>query len=164
MKYRSELPFGEGYRDLVEVCTHETYALGNIDIIDGLKDGLLQHSYLYGKLRQFSEEYMENGFIDDMSETDWNQFFTECKEELSRIYNIRPDYVLWLAGSYEAVKQYDLHDEVEPNSTDCYEETEYVISDLGFDGALYIYETLPEPVCTLADLLQASEGKDLDLG
>lgn len=163
MKYRSELPFGEGYRDFVEVCTHETYELGNGDILDGLKDGLLQHSYLYGKLRQFFEEYQLNGFINDMSETDWKQFFIECKEELARIYNIQPDYVLWLADSYNAVKQYDLHDEVNPDNVDCYEESEYVITDLGFDGALYIYEMLPEPICALAELQQLNAEPELEL-
>lgn len=163
MKYRSELPFGEGYRDFVEVCTHETYELGNSDILDGLRDGLLQHSYLYGRLRQLAEEYRINGYYADMSETDWKHFFTECKEELARIYHIQPDYVLWLADSYAAVRQYAPDGGLCPEDVDCYEESEYVVSDLGFDGALYIYETPPEPFCTLAEFQQLHAEQELEL-
>ena len=152
MKHRSEIPFGEGFRDFVEVCTHETYTLGNIDIIDGLKDGLLQHSYLWSRLNDLSIEDTLHGFVDDMSITDWHDFFRECQTELEHIYNVPFTYVLWLAEE-DGVKSYHSLGEtpVQDEDIDCYEESPYIISDLGFDGALYAYENIPKPICTLAE-------------
>lgn len=167
MKYRSELLYGSGFRDFVEVCTYDTYWREDYSIIDGLKDGLLQHSYLYKKLSELSEIHRIKGHLPNFTETDCRQLFTACKDEIARIYNIRPDYVLWLCDTPDMVRTYEnqsLTDEpLYDTEIDCYEETDNIIS--SEDGeALYIYEELPAPVTSLDKINDYhKESDDLEL-
>lgn len=57
VKFRSEAPYGEGYRDAVQVMTHEVYTLGNVDILD-----YLYENYLNGDLRDKAYDYAEKGY------------------------------------------------------------------------------------------------------
>lgn len=148
MKYRSESLYGSGCRDFIEVCTHDVYWREDYSIIDGLKDGLLQHSYLYERLSELSELYRINGYLPNFAETDCRQLFTACKDEIVRIYNIRPDYVLWLCDTPDMVRIYRGHEPLYDAEIDCYEETDFVVSSKDAE-ALYIYEDLPVPVASL---------------
>lgn len=163
MKYRSESLYGNGYRDFTEVCTYDVYWRDNYSIIDGLKDGLLQHSYLYEKLSELSEEYRIGGYLPSLTESDCRRLFTACKDEIARIYNIRPDYVLWLCDTADMVRNYRGHEPLYDSEIDCYEETDYVISSENGE-ALYIYEDLPAPITSLDRMNDYSkESDDLEL-
>lgn len=44
MKYRSEILWGEGYRDAPSVMAHETFSLENTDIVSTLAETILKNS------------------------------------------------------------------------------------------------------------------------
>lgn len=163
MKYRSESLYGNGCRDFIEVCTYDVYWREDYSIIDGLKDGLLQHSYLYEKLSELSELHRVNGYLPNFTENDCRQLFIACKDEIARICNIRPDYVLWLCDTPDMVRTYQNHEPLYDTEIDCYEETDDIISSR--DGeALYIYEELPAPITSLDKINDChKESDDLEL-
>ena len=143
VKFRSEAPFGEGYRDAAQVMAHEVYELGNVDILD-----YLYGNYLNGDLRDKSYDYANelanNGFIDDMSLEDVREFFRNCLTQVREKTGKDIRYVLWLADE-NAVREYYCYgmkpDEYEVDAYDI--SNAIVLSDIGSDGKLYGYEKEP---------------------
>ena len=112
--YRTEQIYGEGYRDLKKVVTHEIKELGNEDIIDHL---------LEIKAINKREEVFK--FVNYLYELG----LTEC---------------MWLCDSKEDVINEYLQDEPEINNYEDYiDEYDlnniFIISDLGTEGKLVAY-------------------------
>lgn len=145
VRYRSETPFGDGVRDILSVLVHETYEMGNSDIVRYLVE-----NYLFGPLKDdaitLCKELEENGFVDDYGESDWQDFFLCAIHEINLIKNCNLRFCLWLADK-DVVKDYYCKNCDEYDLCG-YETSPIILSDLGHDGALYAYETVPIPIST----------------
>lgn len=146
VKFRSEAPFGEGYRNPAEVMAHETFELGNTDILDYMLD-----HYLKGDIRNnaysYADELSNNGFIDDMSFEDMQEFFRECLKQIKAETGKDIQYVLWLAEETTVREFYCQNLNTEDYDVDAYDVSDaIVLSDIGYDGKLYGYEKEPERI------------------
>lgn len=143
IKYRSEAPYGEGIRDIISVLVYETYSLGNTDALEYITE-----HYLFGPLkddaRALCKEFEENGFVDDFSELDWEDFYRSAINEIDLVNCCNLRYCLWLADK-SIVKDYYC-DKLDEFDICGYEISLIKLSDLGHDGALYAYETMPTPI------------------
>ena len=142
VKYRSETPFGSGYRNAAEVMAYRTYELCCIDILDYLCD-----HYLEGNIRDKAKDYADNlsnnGFISDASLDTMQDFFRSCLSQIKKKTGKDVRYVLWLAD--ENVVRDCYCQEFDDYTIDAYDISEaVVISDLGHDGKLYGFEREPE--------------------
>ena len=90
IRYRTETAYGEGYRDAIEVMTYETYELGNTDILKTLSSEFFtRNQALQDQCNSLIDELEENGYVDDFSEKDWNQFFKTALQEKDSTMRIR---------------------------------------------------------------------------
>lgn len=158
MKFRSEIPFGQGYRSLKDVMVHETYELGNSDILCTLLPKIKPADVkLANEISILINELEKNGFVDDFDENNWNKFFQKVIDTVNIISGKKYKYCLWLA-EYDVVKNYYGKGELTKEEIDAYTESEMIISDIGFDGCLYAYEDLPYPVMyTDEDIKKSNE-------
>lgn len=163
MKYRSELLFGENYRDAAKIMAHETFELGNTDILSTLRTTILKESPISDKLRILEEEVYtglpssdDNGELYDTYQTHDSygddtcesiQFFNDVLGEIKNVTGKDIKYALWLCDDKESVYNYDIHNELTDDDIDVYNESDIILSDIGIGGKLYGYETLPSPVC-----------------
>lgn len=169
MKYRSEVPFGDGVRKAANIMAHECFELGNTDIFDTLSATILKDTPFVEKFEILKEEFETdevsdkdtNGELYNLIEThdsydDDNVpsilFFQTILDEIKRITGKDIKYALWLCDTPEDVKNYDLHDEVNNDNIDVYIESDIVLSDIGVDGKLYGYEENPESCCTVTGI------------
>lgn len=168
MKYRTEILFGDNYRDAAKVMAHETFELENTDILSTLRTTILKESPISDKLRILEEE-VESGDIssDDNGEL-YNiyqthdsygddtcesiQFFNNILDEIKNVTGKDIKYVLWLCDDKESVYNYDTHNELTDDDIDIYNESDIILSDIGIGGKLYGYETLPSPICVASEL------------
>lgn len=152
MKYRSEVPFGEGYRNAAEVICYEIFELGNTDILDTLleKTDYINDIKLRNLMAQIADELEENGFVDDMPEDEKLSFAQTIVDEISTFTNKDIKYVLWLADK-DVVMNYYGRGELLEEDIDAYEESDVILSDCGYDGCLYGYEEMPVPVKELEE-------------
>lgn len=146
MKFRSEVPFGDGYRDIIDVMVYETYELGNTDILETLKRTMEKHDKsIADDMEWMISDMVENGYAEDMGEYDWREFFGKVVSVLNRVHGTELKYCLWLAD-YETVRDYYGQGRLGNEDIDAYEESDIVLSDIGYDGKLYAYANLPKPV------------------
>lgn len=176
MKYRSEILFGDDFRDVAKIMAHETFELGNSDIMNTLRETILKDSPLAKKLDILVYE-LDFGYIskDDINGEMYNLIQTHdsyddndnspsilfIKDVLNEIKNITGKdvkYALWLCDEREHVYDYDIHHELTDDDIDVYEETDIVLSDIGIGGKLYGYETEPKSMCTLSELESGGSG------
>lgn len=123
IEYRTESCYGSGVRGLADILTHEIEELGNEEILDDLvANGLLTDA----ALEVGPHEEIGDAVVREMNLATGKEF----------------KYGLWLA-SKEAVRL--LYDGSE-DDIDAYETSDTVLVDLGYDGRLYAYETMPEPI------------------
>lgn len=146
LKFRSEVPFGDGYRDIIDVMCYETYVLGNTDILETLKGTMEKHDKpLADDMGHMILDMIDNGYVEDMGEDSWKEFFGKVVSVLNRVYGTELKYCLWLAD-YETVRDYYGEGKLEKEDIDAYEESDIILSDIGYDGKLYGYAKLPMPV------------------
>ena len=149
IRYRTETAYGEGYRDAVDVMTYETYELGNTDILKTLSSEFFtRNQALQDQCNNLIDELEENGYVDDFSEEDWNQFFKTALQEIEKITGYKIHYVLWLADKGTALDPEEGYGQYIENENDivAYKIGQIVLSDLGYDGTLYGYTEYPEPL------------------
>lgn len=146
MKYRSEILFGEGYRDAVDVMTHETYELRNTDIPDYLIQSDLVTRETKNKLYELVTNMEE--WPDDVCTYDVRCLYQEVLKDIKKLWGLDIKYVLWLCDNKEDLRRYDIHRSLTDSNIDVYEESDVIFSDIGAEGKLYGYETLPEPIGT----------------
>ncbi len=173
MKYRSENLWGEGYRDAAAVMAHETFELANTDILITLRETILKDSPYAEKLEILEEELNNacvadgdtNGLLYNIitshNSNDENspsvRFFKEILQEIKRITGKDIKYCLWLCDTPEDVKRYDIHNELEDKDIDVYIESDIILSNIGVDGCLYGFETLPGPITTNEKIVKDPE-------
>lgn len=140
--YRAESFSGSGVRKLNEILYFEVFELGNTgalhDMLKILAPGALrdQLSEIITGLETI-DLYREEGL--DMGEYDCLCFLQNAIDEVNRKLKKNYRYGLWLADR-DAVKDYY---GASKNEIDCYEKSDFKIDDLGYEGALYLYEDEP---------------------
>ena len=138
IKYRTEMS-ASSERKAIPVMLFEITELHNTDILDYV----MNHYHLPGILMQNIQEYIDN--IDDIEEGDENVAYMlkeilGCIEDETGV-NVR--YALWLADKDAVEELYDGDElDVYPYETD----NAIILSDLGYDGTLYGFEEMPEPL------------------
>lgn len=138
IRYRSEAPFGEGYRDVVPVMVHEIYEMGNVDILETLISGIYDiPEGLVEDCREIIEDKIES------SEDGVTKLCEKLIREISRNVGHEIKYCLWLADKQVVEDFYCAREEV--FDIDAYE-TGNILSDCGYDGCLYGYKSLPQPL------------------
>ena len=154
--YRTEQLYGEGYRDAASVMAHETFELGNTDILDTLSLTLF-HETLYGeKLKHLADvinckisDATLNEFLDGAIKNDTVgvDYFKGVLQEIRKITGKDIKYALWLCDSIEDIqKEYGCDEScVELAVFDSYRKSSVILSDLGLAGKLYGYESKPVP-------------------
>lgn len=160
-RFRTELFAGEGYRNAVEVMAHETFTLGNIDILETLSATILNGYPVMSKLCKISKELNEEGFVEDFSTKDQQALFQEVLNAVEDVTKKKIRYALWLTDKAN-VYRYALSGEDISNMNNFYSSSEVpatftdydeydisqavVLSDIGVDGILYGFEELPTPI------------------
>ena len=130
--YRSESS-SHPERDAISVMMFEIEELENEDIFDYVLDNYK----LSDELKESIKTYM------DSSEGDLESILKNMLSEIKTQTGKDIKYALWLAEKETVI---DMYDGVE-NGIDVYETKDGVIlSDLGYDGVLFGFEKLPEPV------------------
>lgn len=140
VRYRSEIPFGEGYRDIVPVLVHETVSLGNDDVLI-----YLYKYHLEGELKYDCFELLNRFWQEELAEDIFYKFYEKALDFLKKKTGKNLKYCLWLANK-ETVIDYYGQGELSEDDIDAYECSDVILTDLGYDGALYAYEELPNPI------------------
>lgn len=144
LRYRTETFGGEGFRDAAEVMAFETFELGNTDIPEYLCSHQLKGSSIAPALESVTRELDDNGFVDDMSWDEKVDFFREVLGDLSKVTGMNISHALWLADPDTVLDFYGK--DLTPDSyIDAYEPSPVILTDLGYDGALYGYDHEPHP-------------------
>lgn len=141
--YRTESFSGSGVRKLREVLYFEVFELNNTGTLHDLRK-MLEPGELRDQLSEIIDGletpgllYREEGL--DMGEYDCLCFLQDVIDEVNRKLKKNYRYGLWLADR-DAVKD---HYGASKNEIDCYEKSDFKIDDLGYEGALYLYEDEP---------------------
>lgn len=143
VEYRSEQAFGSGERNIADVLWYEIHELGNYDMLDDIRQRL-SDPVLVEELIDYQVEIMEvNGFVDDMSEDELKEFYQRCLDDINRVCQKSYKYCLWLA-SKDTVVNYYLQNDTGDAEISAYYPSDFVLTDLGYDGRLYFYEEMPE--------------------
>lgn len=120
-------------RDAISVMMFEIEELENEDIFDYVLDNYK----LSDELKESIKTYM------DSSEGDLESILKNMLSEIKTQTGKDIKYALWLAEKETVIDMYD----GEENGIDVYETKDGVIlSDLGYDGVLFGFEKLPEPI------------------
>lgn len=157
--YRSDSIFGDGYRDAVDVMTHEIFDLWNIDILDTLADDVLKDMDIAENLKHLSYDisspkavYFADILEEESESVAKNKAKTFVREILDAVKEKTGKdikYVLWLSDSVD-----DVIAEYEPNDS-ITEFDEYstangvVLLDIGKGGKLFGYEKMPAAIRTV---------------
>lgn len=146
IRYRTEDFSGSMVRDAASVMAYETFELGNIDILEYLRDNFLKDPALIEKVSAFIDEINENGYVDDFSDDDRIQFFHELLDEVEKETGVPVKYALWLTDLDSLTdKEHFYGKYVEcPENIDSYEVGPIILSELDCDGTLYGYTDLPQ--------------------
>jgi len=120
-------------RDAISVMMFEIEELENEDIFDYVLDNYK----LSDELKESIETYMDSseGNLENILKNMLSEIKTQTGKDIK--------YALWLAEKETVIDMYDGKE----NGIDVYETKDGVIlSDLGYDGVLFGFEKLPEPV------------------
>ncbi len=136
--YRTETAYGSQERNIREVMAFEIQELGNTDIPEYLlthyancfSDAILEC------LRALANEQE----IDELSESELYQIIDDVVNCLNRYFDVNLKYCLWLADKEVVKNLYGGTDE----TIDAYSTSLFILSDLGRDGKLFAYESLPQ--------------------
>ena len=160
MGYRTEQLYGEGYKNPIEVMTHEVFNLQNTDTLTTLANGILKESPIGEKLNNIAKVMSQethddtiDAFINAVSENETigHGFFYAVISEIEAIIGHKINYVLWLCDTIDdIIESYSIPDSDEIlNEFDKYEDGIIILSDCGKDGKLYGYEEKPTIIDTI---------------
>lgn len=130
--YRSESS-SHPERDAISVMMFEIEELENEDIFDYVLDNYK----LSNELKENIKAYMDSsdGNLENILKNMLGEIKTQTGKDIK--------YALWLAEKDTVIDMYDGAE----NGIDVYETKDGVIlSDLGYDGVLFGFEKLPEPI------------------
>lgn len=142
IRYRCDDCFGDGVRNVIDVLVYETYELGNIDILDYLANHQLKDSELKEDFLQLKNEIEEELSIQSMGEYDLRELYQNALNEIKNQTGKDIKYCLWLADK-DTVKDYYCQNMMN-YEINGYNTSNVILSDLGYDGALYGYESEEE--------------------
>jgi len=145
VRYRTESFSGLQERDAAEVMAFETFTLGNTDILECIRDTMLSGNPVCETINAFIDGLDRNGYVDDMPILEQIDFFHKILEEIKKATCIEVNYVLWLADKSTVQNFYGKY-MTDENDYDAYQVGPVILSDLGYDGTLYGYTELPEPL------------------
>lgn len=157
--YRSDGIFNDGYRNAVDVMTHEIFELWNADILDTLADGILKDTDIVEDVIHLSDDlqFSKTAYFADIFEEKDKSIAEEKKKAfVRRILDTVKEktgkdikYVLWLSDSVDdVISEYELNDSI--TEFDEYPTANgVVLSDLGRGGKLFGYEALPDAIRTV---------------
>lgn len=131
--YRNETAYGSGITNLFDIIVFEISELGNYDIIDYV---LANYSSISSNAREFLND------IDTNSDEDTIEEAAEIIiNELSDLTGTPLTVGLWLCKDVETVKELYGDDDIR-----AYPVSQVILSDLGSDGILYAYDTMPNEI------------------
>lgn len=151
--YRSDGIFNDGYRNAVDVMTHEIFELWNADILDTLADSILKDTDIVEDVIHLSDDLQfskTSYFADIFEEKDKSVAEEKKRAFVRRILDTVKEktgkdikYVLWLSDSVDdVIAEYELNDPI--TEFDEYPTANsIVLSDIGKGGKLFGYEKLP---------------------
>lgn len=163
IRYRTESFSGSRERDAAEVMAYETFDMGNTDILEYLSETILKDNPICEKFHDFIRELDENGYVEDMGWFDKVDFFKAVLDEIKKATTLDIKYALWLADENTVFDFYgcDMAGSVLGVDYDAYVVGPVILSDLGYDGALYGYVDFPEPLSdrknSLNNLIMAAQ-------
>jgi len=167
MKCRSEIFYGEGYRDAASVMSHEVFDLQNTDILRTLIDTTFSGSNIRRKL-EILEYEIDTGerdedddgsffnFIEVVSQNELVgiDFFKEVLDDLNSALNKNIKYCLWLCDTKDEVYAYDIDGQLDDTCIDWYNESDVVLSDCGPEGRLYGFEEMPKALVDMFHIIK----------
>lgn len=150
--YRAEGFLGSGERDLQKVLYYEMNELTNSDSIDFClnnykkylskkeRNTLHQTSMMLCGFDDISKTYAENW--EDMCEKS-AKIITDLARKILGLNEKAPVYCIWLASDEAVEDIYQIDEEMEIDEYSL--EGMSIISDVGYDGVLFISSTCPQP-------------------
>lgn len=154
--YRSDGIFNDGYRNAVDVMTHEIFELWNADILDTLADSILKDTDIVEDLKHLSYDIGSPKavyFADileeenrDIAEEKGKAFARRIIDAVKEKTGKNIKYVLWLSDSVDdVIAEYELNESI--TEFDEYSTADSVVlSDIGKGGKLFGYEKLPTEI------------------
>lgn len=138
--YRTESAYGSQNRDIREVLLFEIVELGNTDVLDYVVKHYAESfpDELLGHLKAISDE----SGISKYSDQELCNIVNQTVDCLSCHFNVKLMYCLWLADKEAVIDLYGGTEE----TMDAYSTSDFILSDLGRDGILFAYESLPQPI------------------
>lgn len=150
--YRSELLFGEGHTEAASVLTHETFTMGNLDVIDMLSSSVLAGTDVGKKLEHIAavmreeesdpelEVFLDRAGYDECDPEGVALFRDEVLPAISKVTGYEVNYVMWLCDSpSEVLHSYGDLADVTEDDIDEHQIGGVMLSDIGHDGVLWGY-------------------------
>ena len=138
--YRNESYSGSGVRNAVEVIVHEIYELRNTDVIDYCLSHYSLKKMHFNQTFKILKETVEDD--DAVEESDIRILIEDLLKNIESETGISVNYALWLTSKESVKENYD----GEENTIDAYEIGQVILSNLGEDGILYGYQTMPTKI------------------
>lgn len=164
MKYRSEDIYGEKHTDAVSVIVHEMFELGNIDIPFTLRKGILHGTIEGEELSNLVSYIMGETDLETLNDREYaavyqytcngndellKEFIGHILAKVQDITGIEVKHVLWMCDSIQDVA--DVYGQnISKLEVSGYDEIDsttgkgVILADLGKDGKLYGFTTLPK--------------------
>lgn len=161
--YRTEECGGSGVRDLESIIKFEIFELGNTDILDYILKNYDLKNVLgsFANTIQTMRELCKSENADDSEaltrvvtaygKTMIDKFVESVITMVKLITKKDVKYGLWLASKNAVINRYSSlpengHDNVSSDNVEMYETSDVILSDLGYEGILFAYETLPNAI------------------
>ena len=141
--YRNDSYYGDGVRDAVSIIAYEFQELGNTDAIEYILENYPVPSSVSEKWRGYLKEMEDNGYVDDLSDENFEQDVSALLECVSEYAGVRIVEALWLAERDAVIDYYGGDSD---NISGYPTKNAVILSDLGRDGILWGYESIPEAV------------------
>ena len=138
IKYRTEMSV-DSERKAIPVMLFEITELHNADILEYVKEHYEMPNILKKNIQEYIDTIDEIEEGDDIVEYMLKEIIGCIEDDTGR--KIR--YALWLADK-EAVEELYDGDELDVYAYNV--DDALILSDLGYDGTLYGFETMPEPI------------------
>ena len=146
--FRTEIIYGSGYRDPVEVLTYEVNNLCNIGILEylAMKTVIKNSKKMSNKLLKYAAEFGK------YSEDDWKKLFNEAIEEIYKLTGKRLTECIWLTDTKEDLifiyltNHGDESCNIEWTDNDIDEyciDDSIILADIGKAGKLYEFDDTP---------------------
>ena len=146
IRYRTETFSGLGERNAAEVMSYETFEMGNVDILETLINTIFKDRLEINERCFYYMNAINNSGLDEMPTFEEGvKFFQEVLTEIKAATGHEIKYALWLAD-LDDVKDKSFYGKYieSDDDIDAYETGPVILSELGCDGALYGYTTLPQ--------------------